>query len=193
MFDVAAFFVYITIMAYTPGPNNLMSMGNAGRFGFRKSLPFNFGMWAGFSAVMTLCMVFTATLYAIIPRITLALKLVGAAYMLYLAWTTARPSKGHGAEKEGRPSFASGAFLQFVNPKIYVYGFTAFSSWIAPAFSNPAILVAFALFLAFFGFLATLAWAAFGKVFARLFGGNSRALNVVLAILLVYCAISLFR
>ena len=55
MFPWLPFLTYAVITAATPGPNNLMSMSNGGRLGFRRALPFNFGIWAGFSAVMLLC------------------------------------------------------------------------------------------------------------------------------------------
>ena len=148
MFDVASFFVFITLMAFTPGPNNIMSMGNASRFGFRKSFRFNLGMWAGFSFVMLLCALASATLAAFIPKITIVMKIAGAAYMLWLAWHTFR-SNGVDSGEDGRPTFAGGAFLQLVNPKIYVYGFTAMSSWIIPSHQGIPAIVAFALFLAF--------------------------------------------
>lgn len=192
MFNIASFFVFITLMAFTPGPNNIMSMGNALRFGFRRSFRFNLGIWAGFSFVMLMCAIAGAVLAALIPSITFAMKIAGATYMLVLAWQTFRSSGGHGERKEGRPSFAAGAFLQLVNPKIYIYGFTAMSSWILPTFDNPWIVAAFALFLALYGFVATVSWALFGSVFARFFSGTSRILNAVLALLLVWCAVSLF-
>lgn len=192
MFDAASFFVFITLMAYTPGPNNIMSMGNASRFGFRKSFRFNLGIWAGFSLVMLMCALASATLAAFIPKITIAMKVAGAIYMLYLAWHTFRASDGYGNAGDGRPTFAGGSFLQLVNPKIYVYGFAAMSSWIIPAYPQVPIIAAFALFLAFYGFLATIAWALFGKVFAKLFSGRAKVLNIALALLLVYCAVSLF-
>jgi Putative threonine efflux protein len=192
MFNIASFFVFITLMAFTPGPNNIMSMGNALRFGFRRSFPFNLGIWAGFSFVMLLCALAGAALASLIPSVTVAMKVAGAAYMFVLAWQTFRASGSHGERKEGRPSFGAGAFLQLVNPKIYIYGFTAMSSWILPNFRNPAIVAAFALFLALYGFVATVTWALFGSVFSRFFSGTSRMLNAVLALLLVWCAVSLF-
>lgn len=40
MFNWLNFLSYAVITAITPGPNNIMSMSNAGRLGFRKSFPF---------------------------------------------------------------------------------------------------------------------------------------------------------
>ena len=49
-----SFLTYAIITSVTPGPNNIMSMINGSRRGFRGALPFNFGIWTGFSAVMLL-------------------------------------------------------------------------------------------------------------------------------------------
>ena len=48
LFQLYDFLIYCFITAYTPGPNNLLSMSNAARLGFRRSIPFNFGITAGF-------------------------------------------------------------------------------------------------------------------------------------------------
>ena len=55
MFSWFSFLTYAVVTAVTPGPNTLMSMSNGGRLGFRRALPFNFGIWAGFTVVMLLC------------------------------------------------------------------------------------------------------------------------------------------
>ena len=49
MFSWFSFLTYAVVTAVTPGPNTLMSMSNGGRLGFRRALPFNFGIWAGFT------------------------------------------------------------------------------------------------------------------------------------------------
>ena len=85
MFPWYAFLTYAVITAATPGPNNIMSMSNAGRLGFRRALPFNLGIWVGFTIVMVLCTLFCTALSALIPAIRLPMLVLGAAYMLYLA------------------------------------------------------------------------------------------------------------
>ena len=57
---------------------------------------------------------------------------------------------------------------------------------------QPAVRLAFALLLAFVGFFFTVCWSAFGAVFQRLFTAHARVVNTVMALLLVYCAVSLF-
>ena len=71
-------------------PIILMSMSNAGRKGFKRALPFNLGIWVGFSVVMVVCTLFCSALSAIIPRIKAPMLTLGALYMLYLAWGTVK-------------------------------------------------------------------------------------------------------
>ena len=192
MFPWYSFLTYAVITAATPGPNNIMSMSNAGRLGFRRALPFNLGIWVGFTIVMALCTLFCTALSALIPAIRLPMLVLGAAYMLYLAWGTFR-SSGAIQEDRAREGFRSGLLLQFINPKIYLYGVMSMEAYILPYYGGqPAVLLFFALLLAFIGFVFTLAWAAFGSVFRLLFSRHARAVNTVMALLLVYCAVSLF-
>ena len=116
MFSWANFLTYAIITAVTPGPNNIMSMSNAGRLGFKKSLSFNFGIWVGFSIVMLVCTFFCNTLSAFIPKIKLPMLIIGALYMLWLAWKTFR-SSSEIKEDHSRSGFLSGLLLQFINPK----------------------------------------------------------------------------
>lgn len=121
MFQWFHFLSYAVITTATPGPNNIMSMSNAGRYGFRRSFPFNLGIWCGFSIVMLICTFFCNTLSGVIPKIKTPMLIAGAAYMLYLAW------------------------------------------------------------------------AVLGSLFTLLFSRYARITNTVMALLLVYCAVSLFR
>lgn len=62
---------YAAATAATPGPDNIMSMSNGSRFGFRRAVPSNLGIGVGFSIVMLLCTVFCSLLSAFIPKIKL--------------------------------------------------------------------------------------------------------------------------
>ena len=67
-------------------------------------------------------------------------------------------------------------------------------AYILPFFNGqPLPLLGFALFLALIGFLFTLLWSAFGSIFRCLFSKHAKLVNTVMALLLVYCAVSLFQ
>lgn len=192
MFSWFHFLTYAVITAVTPGPNNIMSLSNAGRQGFRKALPFNFGILAGFSVVMLICTLFCGLLSSVIPKIKMPMLVIGAAYMLYLAWKTFK-SSSEIEETQSVMGFRSGLALQFVNPKIYIYCIVSMEAYILPYYyDKPVALTGFALLLAFIGFAFTLCWSAFGSAFKLLFSKYAKVTNTVMALLLVYCAISLF-
>lgn len=192
MFNWFSFLTYAVVTAATPGPNNILSMSNASRKGFRRAVPFNLGIWAGFSVVMLLCTAFCSALSALIPKIKTPMLFIGAAYMLFLAWETFR-SAGGIEEQHARSSFASGLLLQFINPKIYIYCILSMEAYVLPVYQGqPLLLFGFAILLAFIGFFFTLCWAAFGSIFQRLFSKHAKAVNTVMALLLVSCAVSLF-
>lgn len=192
MFHWINFLSYAIVTAITPGPNNLMSMSNAGKAGFRKSFPFNLGIWAGFSIVMLICTFFCNTLSSVIPKIHVPMMVIGSLYMLWLAFKTIRSSSV--LEETSSPDgFFSGFVLQFVNPKIYIYCIVSMEAYILPFYhGNWPALVFFALLLAFMGFVCTVCWSIFGSTFHLLFSKYARTTNTIMALLLVYCAVSLF-
>lgn len=192
MFSWLSFLSYAVVTAVTPGPNNLMSLSNASRLGFRRGFPFNLGILTGFSAVMLLCTFFCSALGAFLPKLRLPMLIVGAAYMLYLAWKTFRSSPEL-EEKSARGGYLSGLALQFVNPKIYIYGVVSMEAYILPFYQGDWLRLAlFAILLAFMGFVSTVCWALFGSAFKTLFSKYAKVTNTVMALLLVWCAVSLF-
>ena len=94
----AAFCSYVLLTAITPGPNNIMSMSNAAKYGFKRSFPFNVGVLLGFLVVMGLCAAFSSLLYEFIPSVKPYMLCLGAAYILWLAWSIWR-DKPHAEKK----------------------------------------------------------------------------------------------
>ena len=192
MFPVSDFLIYCFITAYTPGANNLLSMSNAARLGFRKSVSFNFGITMGFLIVMTVCTLFSSTLYSALPKVKFYMQLLGAAYMLYLAWKVWKTSSDLEVESRKESSFLSGMILQFMNPKIYIYAITAMSLYILPLYHSVVALIVFVLILTIIGASGSYVWALFGSAFCRFFTKHTKGVNLVMALHLVYCAVSLY-
>lgn len=192
MFLISDFLIYCFVTAYTPGANNLLSMSNAARLGFRKSVHFNLGITMGFLIVMSVCTIFSSTLYSVLPKIKIFMQILGAAYMLYLAWKVWRTSSDFEVESGKESGFLAGMVLQFMNPKIYIYAITAMSLYILPVFHSAAALICFTLILTVIGASGSYVWALFGSAFCKLFTRHAKAVNLIMALLLMYCAISLF-
>ena len=192
MLHLYDFVIYCFITAYTPGANNLLSMSNAIRLGFRRSVRFNLGILAGFTAVMTICTVFSTALYSSLPKIRFVMQFLGAAYMLFLAWKLWKSSNDMTSDGGSEASFLSGMILQFANPKIYIYAITTMSLYILPAYQSTGALAAFTIMLSLIGASGSFVWALFGSAFCNFFSKHFRAVNLVMVLLLIYCAVSLF-
>ena len=189
--NIAAFFSYIFLAAFTPGPNNMMAMSNAARGGFRRGAVFCIGVMLGCLLCMSLCGVFTATLSQSIPRIMPVMKWVGAGYILFLAvsvfWD--KEHKG-GPLRHFKPdSILTGVLMQFLNIKGILYGVTAFSVFILPHSRSLPLLALVVVILSLMAFFGTLCWAAFGAFFQRFFEKHKRLMNGIIALLLVGCAV----
>ncbi len=191
--NLAAFLSYAIVTTFTPGPNNIMAMSNASVFGFKKSLPFYFGVSTGFFILFTLCGFFSATLFRFMPSIQPYMTYIGAAYILWLAWKTYTSKPGvNGGGRKTTNSYISGVLLQFVNPKGILYAITTVSTFIVPYFDPGFVYIGIAVFLCFLTFTSNCCWGLFGSVFQKLLIDKSKAINTVMALLLVYCAVSLF-
>lgn len=191
MMNLTAFLSYIVLTAFTPGPNNIMAMSNAARVGFRRGLIFCVGVLLGFLVDMSLCALFTSLLFQYIPAITPVMKGIGAAYILFLAYVILRdkPSKGERKQLFTPGSIWNGMMMQFVNVKVILYGITAMSAFVLPYSQAPLIILAAVLVLSFTGFAGTCCWALFGSLFQRLFETHRKPMNLIMALLLVYCAV----
>ena len=192
MFSWRIFLIYLIATSATPGPNTLSSLANGTQLGFRKSLPYMLGIWCGFSIVATLCTILCSTLEALIPQVQTPMRILGACYILYLAWKTWRVGTINEVAST-RSKFRDGFLLQFVNVKVYIYCIVAMQSYVLPFHQGQSgALLLFALILAFVAFAMNLCWAGFGSVLKLLFSRYAAIINRVLALLLVWCAVRLF-
>lgn len=187
-----SFLPYALITTFTPGPNNIMAVSIAAQNGVRRTLPFNLGVWAGFTIVIQLSALLGSRLYALLPSIKTPMLFIGAAYLLYLAWKTWK-SKGIHEEKAMSSGFLTGLLMQFINPKGIVYALVSMETFVLPYYHDQyfkAVLVG--LFMSTLSIVSTTCWASFGSLFKLLFSRYGKTVNAVLALLLLYCAVSLF-
>ena len=117
---------------------------------------------------------------------------VSALLVVWLAWKIATsPTKEDGLQTKPISFWASFA-LQFVNVKIILYGVTALSTFVLPQTQALSWVVGVSVLLAMIGTFGNVCWALAGHLFQRLFRQYGRQLNIVLALLLVYCAVRIF-
>jgi cysteine/O-acetylserine efflux protein len=184
---------YVLVSTFTPGPNNLTAASQGVVHGFRGTLNYQAGMAAGVWAVMMLAAWVSASLLSVFPAVEPVLRWIGAAYILYLAYSILKATyRFEGGE--GKPlGFWRGLALQLLNPKLVVYGLTLFATFLAPITNSLALLALAAALLALIAFVATATWALFGtaiKIYLRR-PRVTAIVNLLLALLLAYTAIEL--
>ena len=192
MFNWSAFLTYIIVASITPGPNNIVALSNGTRLGWRSGLPYLVGQQLAQWTLINGCMFAFRSLNSLLPRLTPVMRVVGAVYILYLAWKTFR--SGDDVESgESHASFRSGFALQFVNPKLYLYIFATAQVYILPGFSHrPAAMLGLGTVMTLCCGICSLCWLIGGSLFRRVLCRWGRAVNVAMALLLAYCAVSMF-
>ncbi len=194
-----SFFIYSVLTALLPGPNNILAINSTMKFGYQKSKSLLLGIYTGFTLIMLLTAVFTELLLSSYAPLLNYLKYLGAAYLVYLAWTvfTSKPvelkaSNSVQAEPAKQGEFWKGFLLQLVNVKIIIYGITAFSSFVFTKFHEWWITLIFVVFLSFVGSFASWLWALAGQRLSLFLNNHHRIVSRVMGLLLLYCAVSLF-
>ncbi|KAB2492867.1 LysE family transporter [Priestia endophytica] len=190
--NFTAFLSYIIITSITPGPSNLLMMNEARRFGFKRSLPFNIGILSGFIILGIVTSLLTTSLYKWIPMIEPYFKVVGAVYLLYLAWKIAFSKGGKEKDLDNQSSFFSGLFFQILNVKSILYFLTALSTFVLPYSGSNITIFFFMCLTIVIGCVALLLWAVFGSAFKKIFSKYNKTINIVMCLLLVYSAITIF-
>ncbi|MDF2036898.1 LysE family transporter [Cytobacillus oceanisediminis] len=190
--SILAFLSYVIITSITPGPSNILIMNEARRFGFAGSWRFTAGILAGFAVLGILSGVFTACLYTLIPVIEPYLKMAGAIYLLCLAWQVGLSKRSGEKVSDMKSSFLSGFIFQIINVKSILFFLTVMSAFILPFYHSSQSIV-FYLTLAFIlGWSALLLWSGFGSIFKRIFTHYDKIFRLVMCLLLVYSAVTIF-
>ncbi len=187
--------LFAAVGSLTPGPNNLMVTASGTAFGFGRTMPHLFGVTIGFG-VMVLAFGFgLAEIFRAFPDFHWWLRILGAAYLLYLAVRIARAGDPGAAETARRPlTFIEAALFQWVNPKAWTLALgvvTAFTT-IGGNLSFELAVIAGVFMLITFPSLAV--WCLFG-VAIRQFLASPRALritNLVMAALVALSVVMLF-
>src|SRR4051794_4651813 len=156
------------------------------RFGVRATLPHVAGSAIGVGALVALAAAGAAAVLSAIPGSDLVLRIVGTAYLVYLAYRIA----GSGTPGEGQAShpltLRQAVVFQFLNPKAYLFALAAVSTYRPGGLQvgGGSALVVVVIMLVVLP-SATL-WAAGGRLLAPLFASPARhrALTVFLAVLL---------
>ncbi len=152
----------------TPGPNNIMLTASGANFGFRRSLPHVLGVCIGFPLMVLAIGLGLGRLFEEVPAIHMGLKVVGSAYLLWLAWRVASAGSTDRADAGARPlSFLQAAAFQWVNPKAWILAIGAISTFTRSGQDMAPQMLAIAGIFTIVGVLSTTVWTLLGVAIAR--------------------------
>ena len=139
--NLPALLLFAVASSITPGPNNIMLMASGANFGFRRSLPHFLGVDVGFGVLIASIGLGLAGVLARAPALLAVLKVIGAAYLLFLAWRIARSAAPQAGEARGEPmSFLQAVAFQWVNPKAWLGALTGIVTFAVPASLVPSVV-----------------------------------------------------
>ena len=191
-----ALVIFLFPLAYSPGPGNMFFAACGARFGFRATLPASAGYHLATWVVTVAIGLGLVTTLQTAPGLFQALKLAGAAYVL---WIAAR-FLGAGVASttpDARPAaraatFRDGAVLLLLNPKAYVIIALMFTQFLDDDTGAALIpVIAITSIFTLTNLVAFSLWSGAGARVARVFAraGSARALNVTFAAILALLAL----
>jgi threonine/homoserine/homoserine lactone efflux protein len=191
--ELAALALFATAMSFTPGPNTLLSAALAANGGLRRALPFILAVPSGWSLMLLASAGGLGALVQAAPMLRGAIKALGLAYMLWLAWRLARTARLATADGGLRVGYAQGVLLQFVNIKAWMNALMVSAGWITVAEPiGPRLTIALALLMAC-GLASNLLYALTGSWLRGWLsvGGHLRGFNRAMAGVLVATAVGM--
>lgn len=170
--QILAFALFSVAMAGTPGPSNTLLTATGASVGVVRGLPAILGVAIGMAVLMFVVSIGLGALILSIPWLLIALRLVGGAVLLWLAWQIATSSthQAHSGETNAaRPVGFFGALsFQWLNPKGWLARTSAAAAF-TPSPTESAALHAAMLALIFFlvSIPSCTVWLAFGALLQR--------------------------
>ena len=184
----SAFIVFMVVMYFTPGPNNIMLLSSGLTHGFRRTIPHIAGITFGFAFMVGAVGLGLGTVFLAYPVLQTILKYAGAAYLVYLAVAIARsgPAEPTEANASGPMTFWGAALFQWINAKGWVMVIGTITAYAAIASFPWNILIQTGISLVM-GAGSTLLWALFGTALRPVLGSERlvRGFNLLMSALLL--------
>ncbi|RVX45939.1 threonine/homoserine/homoserine lactone efflux protein [Nonomuraea polychroma] len=129
-------------MVLTPGPNMIYLISRSIAQGRKAGLISLTGVFLGFTVYLTATCLGLTAVFAYVPAAYTALKLAGAAYLLWLAWNAVKPGGTSAFQTRDLPAerppklFAMGLLTCLLNPKIAILYLSLLPQFIDPAMGH---------------------------------------------------------
>jgi threonine/homoserine/homoserine lactone efflux protein len=195
--QIIAFTLFTLAGAVTPGPNNTISTLSGATFGFRKTLPQMLGVSAGYPLMLAALGLGLGEIFKHVPLLHNAMRYVGAAFLLYLAWKLVRANTPQSAGSARPVGFFEAFFFQWLNPKAWSIALGAIAAFTTPGLPAGAFLREVGIFTivsAIITFPSLVLWCLFGVAISAMLKDERkrRIFNYTLAAILVLSIAVLF-
>ncbi|SDU21474.1 LysE family translocator [Jiangella alkaliphila] len=126
-------------LVLTPGPNMIYLVSRSVTQGRRAGLISLTGVAAGFFVYLLAAAIGIAAVFTLVPALYTALKIAGAAYLLWLAWKAIRPGGESVFAPKPLPAdpprrlFTMGMVTNLLNPKIAILYVSLLPQFVDPA------------------------------------------------------------
>ena len=171
----------------SPGPNNTVLWASGMRFGFRRTIPHVLGTALGIGALVVGVAAGIGAVLEAVPEVELALKVVGSAYLLYVAFLVIGSRAVGRTDVSQPPTVLQAIAFQCVNPKAWIFAIAAVGAFLPrePHRAVGAALLTGILMVVVVG--SSSIWAAGGAGLRRVVDDERtrRRVSIVLAVLLV--------
>ena len=185
--ELVALVAFAFAGSVSPGPNNTLLWASGQQFGFRRTMPHVLGTAIGIGALVVGVAAGIGVIIETVPAVELVLKLVGSAYLLYLAFLVVGSGPVRRTSVSHPLSLWQGVAFQCVNPKAWTFALAAVGTFLSPGLHRligVAVLTG-TLMVVVVG--SSSIGALGGAALRRVVGDERtrRAVNIALAILLV--------
>lgn len=182
-------------MTLTPGPNNIMLTASGVNFGYRRTLPHILGIVFGFPAMIVIIGLGLNRIFQTVPSLQSVLKIIGTAYLLFLAWKIARFHSIDDTRPPPRPlTLWQAALFQWVNPKAWVVAVGAVTAYTRTQAGMIDEILFIAVLFSLVTFFGTSTWTVFGTQLRRFLMNDAhrRIFNFGMAALLIVSLVFVF-
>jgi len=174
-------------MSYTPGPNNLLALDGALKFGIKGTSKFLIGIGIGFLTLSMVILMFSGFMATYFSNFIFVIKIIGFIYLLYLAFSVFKHNSTDSQQSRAY-RLRDGLYLQYMNPKTIVYVLTAIVTYVTTQNMTPLSMLSYTLIIALIGVSGAVAWATLGLCFKKLLLKYEFSYKIVMATCLIVLA-----
>ena len=161
--------LFAVSMVATPGPANMILLNAGSQFGFKKAIPFVFGIILSKQLIIWPIGFGILTFFELFPNFVNFIKFLSCTYIIWLAWKLSNFKINDNKELEKPPSFFHGLPVHPTNPKAWAMVSVGFSNYTNPNESLLISTLTLATIFIIIQFIFHNLWCFFGVQLKKIF------------------------